>query len=168
MRKPLTGTACRAKGTRGENEFVEIMDDLGVYSQRVLGSGAMVGAKSDVKVGITLNEDGSKPDKDESKGVLRVEVKNRATNPEHLHTTLSTGEVAMVLSPRKGAESLWEYLNQDIVSKAVALRRSNIPHGAKAKKDYDQMWMICMGVEYFAELLKKAYAYDESRKVTNE
>jgi hypothetical protein len=160
----MKGKGCRAKGTRGETEFVEILNELELYSQRVLGSGAFAGAKSDVKVGIQLNADGSLPDKDESSALLRVEVKNRKSNPEYLHTAMDDTPFAIIMSPRQGPEFVWEHYNQDQVTKAVAYRRRTIPHGAKAKKDYNQIWMVCLGIEDFAELVKKAYAYDEAKK----
>ena len=161
----MTGRGCKAKGSRAETELVEILDSLGLYSQRVLGSGAFAGAKSDLKVGINLNKDGTKPEKDESSALLRVEVKNRKDNPEHLHTSLNEEEVyALIPSPKLGTELLWKHYNQDKITKAVALRRGTIPHGSKAKKDYNQMWMICLGVEDFVELVKKAHSYDEGVK----
>ena len=153
----MSGKRSRNKGVRGEAELVKLLDELGLPSIRVLGSGAFAGAKADIKVGIELNEDGSKPEADECKALMRLECKNRADNPEHLHTTLNSDDVGIVVSSRSGSEAVWSYYNQDSITKAVALRRNKIPKGALTDKDYNQVWMICMGIEDFVELVKKAY-----------
>lgn len=152
----MSGLRSRRKGVKGESELVAVLDELGLPSIRVLGSGAFNGAKADIKAGIELNPDGTKPEADECKAIMRLECKNRADNPEHLHTTLNTGNVSLVLSTRQGSESVWNYYNQDSITKAVALRRSKIPKGALTNKDYNQVWMICMGIEDFVELVRKA------------
>jgi hypothetical protein len=152
----MSGRASRNKGIRGETELVEILDELGLPSIRVLGSGAFTGAKSDVKVGIELNDDGSKPEADEAKGIMRIECKNRKDNPEYLFENLGELPINLVLCPRQGSEKVWEHYNQDSISKAVALRRRAIPRGAKVGKEYNQMWLICMGIEDYVKLVKQA------------
>jgi Holliday junction resolvase len=156
-KRKVSYRGAKNKGNRGENEFVAICRELGLTAMRVLGSGAFKGAASDLKIGITnMKPDGSYPESDESASVMRVEVKNRATNPEYLHTQ-DLPTIALVEAPRDGAEVLWEYLNQDKVTKAVVLRRAKIPNGALAKKDYDEVGMVCMGYESWIELVKLAY-----------
>lgn len=152
----MSGASSRNKGRRGEVELVKILDELGLPSIRVLGSGAFMGAKADVKVGIELNEDGTKPEADECKAIMRLECKNRADNPEYLHDDI-TNDAHLVISSREGSEKVWEHYNQDSITKAVALRRKKVPSGALAKKDYNQAWLICMGIEDFVELVLKAY-----------
>lgn len=156
-KRKVSYRGAKNKGNRGENEFVAICRELGLPAMRVLGSGAFKGAASDVKVGITnMKADGTYPEADESASVMRVEVKNRATNPEYLHTP-DLPTIALVEAPRDGAEVLWEYLNQDKVTKAVVLRRAKIPTGALANKDYNQVGMVCLGYADFIELVKLAY-----------
>jgi Holliday junction resolvase len=147
----------KQKGNRGENEFVAICRELGLTAMRVLGSGAFKGAASDIKVGIVnMNPDGTYPEADESVSVMRVEVKNRATNPEYLHD--KDMPIMALVTPKKfGAEVLWEYLNQDKITKAVVLRRAKIPTGAISNKNYDEVGMVCMGYGAWIELMKKAY-----------
>lgn len=126
----------RQKGTRAEVEFVEIMRKLGIPSQRVLASGSFVGAKADVKVGVKLNKDGSYPEQDESQSITRAEIKNRSTNPEYL----------------------WDYLNQDKVTSMVVLRRPKVPQGALSNEDFNQVYIVAMGLSDFAALFKRAYS----------
>jgi hypothetical protein len=139
----MTGKGSRQKGIRFEKEIVDVFDSLGLPSMRVLGSGSFIGAISDVKVGIELNSDGSKPEADEAKAFLRLECKNRASTPDYL----------------------WEYLNQDASSKAVALRRKKIPAGALAQKDYNQCYIVLMGASDWVELIKEVI---QLRKEVNE
>ncbi len=54
-------------------------------------------------------------------------------------------------------KKIWNHYNQDDITKAVALRRAKIPLGAKSKKQFNQMWLICIGIEDFVELVNKAY-----------
>lgn len=150
----MTGKGCKAKGNRAETEFVAILNELGVPSQRVVGSGAMKGAPSDVKIGV----DSVDSERDETKSIYRAEVKNRATNPEYLWSQLeSLDSFGFVLSAKQGPEFLWNYYNQDISTKVLVLRRAKVPVGTLKNKDYNQAYMICMGIEDFVDLVKKAY-----------
>ena len=157
--RKVSHKGAKQKGNRGETEFVEICRELGLPSMRVLGSGAMksIGAAADVKVGI-LNMDGDQyPASDESVSALRVEVKNRADNPEWLHTSKDDVPFALIASKKLGTEQIWKYLNQDKITKAVVLRRAKVPTGAITNKDYNQVGMVCIGYADFAALVKKAY-----------
>lgn len=135
-KRKVSHKGSRQKGNRAEIEFVDIMRKLGIPSQRVLASGSFVGAKADVKVGVELNADGTYPAQDESRSITRAEVKNRSNNPEYL----------------------WDYLNQDAVTSMVVLRRPKVPQGALAKSDFNQVYIVAMGLSDFAELFKRAYA----------
>lgn len=137
-KRKVSHKGSRQKGTRAEVEFVEIMRKLGIPSQRVLASGSFVGAKADVKVGVFLRKDGTYPEQDESQCITRAEVKNRGTNPEYL----------------------WEYLNQDKVTSMVVLRRPKVPQGALAKEDWNQVYIVAMGLKDFADMFKKAYGVE--------
>lgn len=156
-KRKVSYRGAKNKGNRGENEFVAICRELGLPAMRVLGSGAFKGAASDIKVGITnMNADGTYPEADESSAVMRVEVKNRATNPEYLHDR-DLPIFGLVEPSRAGAEVLWEYLNQDKVTKAVVLRRAKLPAKALADKNYDEVGMVCMGYKSWIELVLRAY-----------
>lgn len=158
----------KAKGTRGEVEFVNILNEAGIPSMRVLGSGAMQGADSDIKVGLKLDDEEKEallkekkfPAKDEARATLRAEVKNRKTNPDYLHDAIK-GEVCTVatvsLLNRSCPEYLYDYLNQDEVSSLVVLKRAQTPNGALKRKDFNQTHMICMGLSDFIKIFKKAY-----------
>lgn len=154
----MSGASSRRKGIGAEREFVDICKELGLPAQRVIGSGAFMGAKGDIKVGVRLNKDGTYPESDESQSLLRVEVKNRKTNPEYLFTDQKREDViGFIDCSNAGPEFMWDYYNQDSVTKAVVLRRKRVPTGALSKKDYNQVYMVCMGLEDFAELMKLAY-----------
>lgn len=160
MARKVSYRGSKQKGTRAETEFVEAMRACGVPCQRVIASGAFRGAKADVKVGVKLKPDGTYPEADEAESVMRAEVKNRATNPEYIHAPLEKiPEQGVLFAPckRNAPEALWKYLNQDEVTKAVVLRRAKVPHGAVANGDWNQVFMVAMGMEDFAELLKRAY-----------
>ena len=131
----MGGKASRQKGTRGESELVELCTKNGIPCQRVIGSGSFIGAKADVKVGVYLNDDGTMPDRDESKCALKGEVKNRKDNPERL----------------------WTYLNQDATTKAVFLKRPKAPAGSLKEGKLNEVWMVCLGLSDFIELMKLAY-----------
>jgi hypothetical protein len=158
----------KAKGTRGEVEFVNILNEAGIPSMRVLGSGAMQGADSDIKVGLKLDDDEKStlieekkfPPKDEARGTLRAEVKNRKTNPDYLHDGIN-GEMPTVtnlaLLSKACPEYLYDYLNQDAVSSLVVLKRARTPNGALKNKDFNQTHMVCMGLNDFIKLFKKAH-----------
>lgn len=160
-KRTVSHKGARNKGRRGESEFVEVCRELGLPAQRVLASGSFVGAKADVKVGVFLNEDGTYPDADESKCALRVEVKNRADNPEHLFKDLEDPHIiGLVAASREGPERLWNYLNQDKISKAVVLRRAKAPQGAIKRRDYNAMGVVVMGYADWIQLVLKAYGHE--------
>lgn len=154
----MTGRNAKAKGTRAEQEVVDICNKQGLPSQRVLGSGAYTSANADIKIGVELNKDGSMPDRDEGKALLRAEVKNRKTNPAYLHDYLEDNPIfALVGSSRKGSEALWDYYNQDKITKAVILKRNKTPKGALSNEDYNQAYMVCMGLSDWVALVKRLY-----------
>lgn len=146
-KKRLSGRGCRAKGVRGETELVEILTKSGIPTQRVVASGSFIGAKSDLKVGVELNKDGTMPDRDEGRCIGKAEVKNRADNPEWVFQEVN----------RACPEAVFKHLNQDKVSKYLIMRRKAIPQGALAKEEYNQTHVVAMGLEDFMELFKLAY-----------
>lgn len=150
------GRSARDKGRRAETEFVEILNSCGVPTQKVLASGSFIGAKGDVKVGVKLNPDGTFPAADESSSKMRVEIKNRKTTPEQLFNR-DAPVFAYLDYGKEASEVFWTYYNQDKVTKAVVLRRAKIPSGVLKNKDYNQAYMVCMGLDDFVELFKKAY-----------
>lgn len=147
QKKRISGRGCRAKGARAETELVDILTKKGIPSQRIVASGSFVGAKSDLKIGVELNKDGSMPERDESRCIGRAEVKNRADNPEWIFEE----------SNRQCPEKIFDHMNQDAISKYLILRRKSIPTGALAKEDYNQTHVVCMGLNDFIELFKLAY-----------
>lgn len=151
---------CRRKGAKAESEIVQLLCELGIPSQRVLGSGAFRGAKSDIKVGVRLNEDGSMPNKDEAVCITRAEVKNRKTNPEYLFDGSAPVAEMIAVLKRKCPEYVFEYMNQDVEAKYTMLRRAKVPRGALAEKDYNQVYCVAMGLNDFVELFKRAYKED--------
>lgn len=153
----ISGKGCRAKGDRAEKELVEILDSLGLPSQRVLGSGKFNLSKSDLKVNIRLNEDGTKPAPDESQGTIRVEVKNHAITDEKLFgETEIPCDVVLFVSTKPTQESVFKHLEQDSVSKAVIYRRPKIPAGALKDKDYNRTHCVVMPLLEWVEMFKKA------------
>lgn len=157
-KKRISGKGCRAKGTKAETELVDIFDKAGIPSQRVLGSGSFVGAKADLKLGIELEKDGSKPSPDESRGKLRAEVKNRANNPEYLFDTDKQNTIASVnLLTKKAPEFIFNYLTQDAVSKLVVLRRSRIKQGDLKSQNYNDTHVVVMGLGDFIDFFKEAF-----------
>ena len=157
----------KAKGSRAETEFVSLLNNAGIPSLKVIGSGAFQGADSDVKVGLVLDqqqrkelvEEGKFPAKDECRSFTRAEIKNRATNPEWLFDAIN-GELKEVatlrLLSRQCPEYLFDYLEQDKASSLVALKRSKTPKGALANNDLDSAYMICMGMNTFIKLIHSA------------
>jgi len=152
-----TGRTSRNKGTRGEVEFVEFLLHYGIPAQRVLASGSFLGAKSDIKVGVALNPNGTMPSRDEGVCILRAEVKNRKDNPKHLYPDMEYVQAILIEASRHGSETVWGHLNQDEISKALVLRRDKVPDGAIKNMDGNQVFMVCMGLEDWAELFLKAY-----------
>lgn len=161
-KRKVSHAGCKVKGSGWEREFVAIMRELGIPSMRVLASGAYTGAKSDIKVGVKLNADGTYPEADEAQCIMRAECKNRADNPEHLHKVIAQEGVLFIPALKNGSEILWEHLNQDAVSKAVILRRAKVPQGVLKDKDYNQVGMVCMGLSDYATLFRKAYSKELS------
>ena len=67
-KRKVSFAGCRVKGSNFEKEVVEIFEENGIPSQRVLGSGALgFGAKSDIKIGVELDENGKHYASDESR-----------------------------------------------------------------------------------------------------
>lgn len=156
-KRKVSHKGSRAKGASAERELVEILDSLGVPSQRVLGSGQFARAKSDLKVNIRLNEDGTKPAPDESQGTLRVEVKNHAITDEKLFgETEVPCDAVLFVSTKPTQESVFKHLEQDSVSKAVIYRRPKIPAGALKDKDYNRTHCVVMPLLEWVEMFKKA------------
>ena len=155
--KRRTGRSAKAKGTRGEKELVEFLTHYGIPSQRVLASGAFRGAKADVKVGIALNPDGTMPDEDETRCILRAEVKNRKDNPEQFFKAREEILAVLLEARRHGTETVWGHMNQEAITKATVLRRAKVPQGAIAAMDGNQVFAVVMGLEDWAELFLKAY-----------
>lgn len=153
----MGGKSARAKGTRGETELIQILNEFGIPSMRVLGSGSFLGAKSDLKIGVKLNKDGTMPDKDEGVPLLRAEVKNRKDAPDHLYEVLRNDPIAILESARKAPEYLYDYLNQDKISKCAIMKRAKTPSGALKNKDYNQTHLVFMGLEDFMEMIKELY-----------
>lgn len=158
----------KAKGSRAETEFVSLLNNAGIPSLKVIGSGAFQGADSDIKVGLILDdhqrkelvEDGKFPAKDECRSFTRAEIKNRATNPEWLYDGIKgeLNEVATLrLLSRQCPEYLFDYLEQDAASSFVALKRNKTPSGALANNDLDSAWMVCMGLNTLIKLLHSAW-----------
>lgn len=156
-KRSVKGAGARAKGARAEREFVDICRERGLTAQRVLASGSFVGAKGDIKVGITnMLPDGEYPADDESSAFLRVEVKNRADNPEFIHLDLNGFDVVVGGSDKRVNETIYKHLNQDAITKAVVLKRAKTPQGALKDGDYNQAYLVCMGADDFIKLVKQA------------
>lgn len=156
-RKSVSGAGARAKGKRAESELVQILTDFGVPTQKVLASGAFVGAKSDLKVGVELEKDGTYPAQDEGRCLFRAEVKNRQDNPDMMFAELD--KLTIAESDKTVSELIYKHLNQDAVSKCVILRRKKIKAGDLAKKNYNQTHVVVMGLEDFMKLVKELYDY---------
>jgi hypothetical protein len=148
------GSKSRDKGARFEREFVERLKSAGIPSMRVLGSGAFSTAKSDVKVGVNLNPDGSYPPADEGVAHMRAECKNREDNKAlDLRDKTGLKVVAEIVMLEKDVPARFlQHLQQDKVSKFVALRFSDrTSKGAKAPIG------IYMDFEDFLDLFKEAF-----------
>lgn len=157
-KRKVSPKGCRAKGRNAEVEIVEILDKAGIPSQRVLGSGAFAFAKSDIKVGINLNEDGSKPPPDETSCLFRVESKNHASTPDTVFPeTMRDVEYVLAVGSKPIQEAVFKHLEQDDVSKAVVLRRSKVPPGALKNEDYNRTHAVMIGLNDFIDLVKRAY-----------
>lgn len=146
---------CKRKGDSFENEVIAALDGMGLYSQKVLGSGKFnfggTGAAGDIKVGIKLNEDGTKPPPDETPCVLRLEAKNHAVNP--YYGDECPVDVVLAVGSKPIQEAVFKHLNQDKVCKAVVLRRPKIPAGALKDKKWDDVAMVCLGLESFGAII---------------
>lgn len=157
-KRKVSHKGARQKGANAERELVKFFDKNNIPSQRVLGSGAFRGADSDLKIGINLEEDGSKPPSDESKATMRAEVKNRANTQEYLFNTEELEELCSIRLLNKACpKSVVDYLEQDKITKVALLRRAKVPSGAIAKEDYNSIYVAVMGLGDFIELFKKAY-----------
>jgi hypothetical protein len=165
-KRKVSPKGCRAKGRAAEVEIVEIFDKAGIPSQRVLGSGAFAFAKSDIKIGITLNPDGSKPPPDETPCLFRVESKNHASTPETVFPeTARDVECVIAIGVKPVQEAVFKHLEQDDVSKAVIMRRSKVPPGALKAEDYNRTHAVMIGLNDFIELVKKAYGLNHPSDV---
>lgn len=140
---------------RAEREVVDMLRSLGIPAQRVVGSGAFSSAKSDVKVFVELNEDGTYPQADESKCAFRVEIKNRKDNPEFLFLDYENIKILLAETSKPANETVYGHYNQDQISKALIMRRAKVPKGSL--EDPNQVYMVCMGLADYAVLLKRAY-----------
>lgn len=154
-KRKVSHAGSRQKGNRAEVEVVDIFNTNGIPAQRVVASGSFCGAKSDVKIGVETDEHGKMPERDSSKCIAKVEVKNLATNPEWMYTPL-IGETILV-GNKQCPEKLFDHLEQDNVSKFVVLKRARTPSGALKNKQYNRTHMVYMGLETFMDLFKKAY-----------
>ena len=158
-KRTVSHAGARAKGARAEREFVDICRKRGLTAQRVLASGAFLGAKGDVKVGVlNMQPDGEYPADDESASYMRVEVKNRADNPEFFHVDLNSFDVVVGGASKTVNETVYAHLNQDKVTKALILKRAKTPAGALKDEDYNQAYMVCMGLDDWIALVKEAMA----------
>lgn len=155
--KKKKGNPNKAKGTRGEVQFVDFLKHGGVPAMRVTGSGAFRGAKADVKVGVHLEEDGSYPDSDEAKCVLRAEVKYHASLNDKIWTERDEVVAIMKESTRHGHDTIFGFMNQETITKATVLRRNKIPKGALEGYDGNQVFAVVMGLDDWIALFKKAY-----------
>jgi hypothetical protein len=157
-------SSSKQKGVRAEKELVEILNEAGIPSMRVLASGAMLGADSDIKLGVKLDSEGNLPPSDEAQAIMRVEVKNRKDNPDWIYEELrKTNAIALLQSERAGTEQLFGYLEQDLISTAAILKRKKIRPGALKDKDYNQTHIVCMGLSDFLKIAKMLY--DNNLKV---
>jgi hypothetical protein len=147
-KRKVSFAGCRVKGSNFEKEVVEIFEENGIPSQRVLGSGALgFGAKSDIKIGVELDENGKHYASDESRGLFRIEAKNHASTPDWVFEAIG----------RNGPEAFWKHLEQDAISRAVLLRRAKIPAGAIKEKRLNEYIGVFLGAQSFIELVKLAY-----------
>lgn len=164
VKKSISGKGCRDKGNRAEAEIVNIMKGYGIPSMRVLGSGAFSGAKSDLKIGVKLTEEGTLPDKDEAIPLFRAEVKSRKTYPEYLHKDIVKSDVfAFVTSARAAPQFLFDYLEQDAVSKCVIMKRDKTPQGALKEGRYNDTHLVVMGLDDFMAMTKELYELKNGR-----
>lgn len=154
------GSSPRRKGNRAELEVCQILTELGVPTQRVVSSGAIIGAKGDLRVGVELDKDGNFPQRDEGTPMFRAECKNRATNPEKPFIEISNTEVVGVVDlGGKCTEVPFKDLAQSSLAKIGVWRRKRVPNGALAKGDYNQVYVCFMGIVDFAALLKELKGY---------
>lgn len=151
-KRKVSAKGCRAKGANAETELTAILNELGLPSVRVLGSGKFAKAKSDVKFGVN---DASQTDEQTSAG--RLEVKNRADNPDHLFDTL------LAVSDKGATELAFQHQHQDDVSIGVAYRRSRVKPGDLKNKNWNDVWLISFPLEFAVELLK---LYADKQKET--
>lgn len=132
--------------------------EKGVPSMRVIGSGARIGAKSDVKVAVPLLENGEFPEADEASCLLRAECKNRATNPELPYELMKLKAFAVVQAPDLCPELPFVDLSQDAASKVVVWRRAKVPNGALSEKKLNEVFVAVMGggdwLDMVAELMR--------------
>ncbi|HLX53517.1 MAG TPA: hypothetical protein VKR58_06235 [Aquella sp.] len=146
-KRKVSFSGARVKGANFEKEVVQIFEENGIPSQRVIGSGAFSNASSDIKIGVDLDEEGNYLPADEGRNWFRIEAKNHANTPEWVFESLS----------RIGPEAFWKHLEQDVCSKAVMLRRAKVPNGAVKDKDYGKYVGVFMNITDFIKMVKLAY-----------
>jgi hypothetical protein len=152
-KKRISGKGARAKGTRAEVEFCQIATELGLPSMRVIGSGALAGAKGDVKIGVPLKPDGTFPEADEAPAIMRGEVKNRATNPDAPYSWLSA--ITLGVADKDTNELPYRDLYQNRATKAVIWKRAKTPVGAIKEGRYNDAYLVIMGAKDWIELVRE-------------
>lgn len=163
MPRKLTGAGARNKGKRAETELVNILRESGIPTQKVIASGAFIGAKGDLKVGVTLNKDGSYPDADESQSLLRAEVKNRKDNPEKPYTEKNDPPIA-IIQGSEANELVFKHLNQDKITKCVIMKRAKITPGDLKNKNYNETHVVVMGLEDWMEMVKQLLECQKNKR----
>ncbi len=167
-KKPRVSPAgCRAKGNSAENEVIKILDSAGVPSQKVLGSGKFKASESvgDIKVGIPLNKDGTKPPADETPSVLRMECKAHNSTSAKMFACMEDApefkvEAVLALMNGNGPEATFKHLDQDAITKAVVLRRPKVPSGAIKNEDWGKVYVVAMPIDDWIEMFKKAHGFE--------
>ena len=160
----------KIKGSKAEQEVVDILDEMGIPSSRVIGSGAVKGSGGDIKIGLILSpiqkkrfkKFGEKPARDACSSITKGEVKavNKMAK-EWLFESIDGSkakEIAnlAILSPKLSSDAC-DALDQNPEANHVFLRRAKVPHNAKNNKDYNKVFAVVMGLEDYIELMKKAY-----------
>lgn len=166
-KRKVSHAGCRAKGNHAETEVVKIFDSAGIPSQKILGSGKFKSSKSvgDIKVGIPLYPDGTKPPADETPCVCRIECKNHASTSAKVFACMEDApefkiDAVLALMQSAGPEAVFKHLEQDAVTKAVVLRRPKVPSGAVKNEDWGKVYVVTMPIDAWIELFKKAHGYN--------
>lgn len=165
MSRKVSHKGARQKGNRFEREFVEVAREYGLPAMRVIASGANIGAKADVKVGVELDENGEYPPADEAQSILRAECKNRAINPEWIYNEFENASFAFLPSNKDAMELPYKDLAQDDVSKVVVWRRNKIPKNALKEKNYNEVFLAVMKGLDWIKLVKEVYELRRENRV---